>query len=639
MLMKPLPGIISQSAADSLLTDLVAWWSLDEESGTRYDAHTSGINLTDVNTTGYISGKQGNAADFVHSNSERLEVTDGNTLAISNSDFTIVGWVKIDTTNNDPDVNWYIFHASEGDGVSPFEVAEFVVRYENHATSLQIAGSFYDDVNAAWITPVSADTAIHDTWVWCLFEWDSASLEARCSMNNGTPGTASASAGAAMTVTLDSVAINSISYGSSATRDNNTNDMAVDELAVWSRLLTADEKSRLYASGAGLSYADISTQYLFKATFSQANQSYSNGQTITTAQGVEHGSLYLAEVDGTLQLSSNKYDYTTQTTPTWGDQGFYTPNPITRRLGLPFFVTFNPDTVTTSERGYIGWALSAAVHSGINGGDTLGVSGDSLNAYDSLAGGAVEMVPLSIGSDRKAGVILGGYNSSGVPYTAGDTKANFTYGASFFFKDDDGMWKLGHVDFGGNQSSMYLAFSNHSHSGQLDNMQVVNADLSSALEYYTYDATIATNDTFTHSADGIIRVYVTTVPNAGHDLLVRFREQDSSNYWRLVCSSNGSVCSAKVEEVVSGTPTIRLALTSAILSSGEYIEIILDDEDIRVTCNNIVVDSTVRVYQSAANFKTETTGRVIFPSGAIGNVITYVRGTNNEFSVLADYEL
>lgn len=254
MLMKPLPGIISQSAADSLLTDLVAWWSLDEESGTRYDAHTSGINLTDVNTTGYISGKQGNAADFVHSNSERLEVTDGNTLAISNSDFTIVGWVKIDTTNNDPDVNWYIFHASEGDGVSPFEVAEFVVRYENHATSLQIAGSFYDDVNAAWITPVSADTAIHDTWVWCLFEWDSASLEARCSMNNGTPGTASASAGAAMTVTLDSVAINSISYGSSATRDNNTNDMAVDELAVWSRLLTADEKSRLFASGAGMGY-------------------------------------------------------------------------------------------------------------------------------------------------------------------------------------------------------------------------------------------------------------------------------------------------------------------------------------------------------------------------------------------------
>jgi hypothetical protein len=259
--------------SETLLNDLVAWWTLDEESGTRYDAHTSGINLTDVNTTGYISGKQGNAADFVHSNSERLEVTDGNTLAISNSDFTIAGWVKIDTTNNDPDVNWYIFHASEGDNVFPFEGVELVVRYENHATSLQIAGGLYDNVNAAWIIPVSADTATHDTWVWCLFEWDSASLEARCSMNNGTPGTASASAGAALTVTLDSVSINSISYGSTAERDNFTNDMTIDELAVWSRLLTPSEKSRLFAAGAGISYDDIQSTYWSYASLSAAESS------------------------------------------------------------------------------------------------------------------------------------------------------------------------------------------------------------------------------------------------------------------------------------------------------------------------------------------------------------------------------
>lgn len=63
--------------ADSLLTDLVAWWSLDETSGTRVNAHNPGTyDLTDNNTVGYDTGVVGNAASFVGANSEFLSRND-----------------------------------------------------------------------------------------------------------------------------------------------------------------------------------------------------------------------------------------------------------------------------------------------------------------------------------------------------------------------------------------------------------------------------------------------------------------------------------------------------------------------------------------------------------------------------------
>lgn len=77
--------------ADSLLTDLVAWYSLDEESGTRVNVHNPGTyDLTDNNTVGYDTGMAGNAASFVDTNSEYLS-NDTCPLDLT-QDWTIAGW-------------------------------------------------------------------------------------------------------------------------------------------------------------------------------------------------------------------------------------------------------------------------------------------------------------------------------------------------------------------------------------------------------------------------------------------------------------------------------------------------------------------------------------------------------------------
>lgn len=51
-----------------LIDGLVAWWSLKETSGTRYDSHTNGLNLSDSGSVGYATVNGDNGADFSGSN-------------------------------------------------------------------------------------------------------------------------------------------------------------------------------------------------------------------------------------------------------------------------------------------------------------------------------------------------------------------------------------------------------------------------------------------------------------------------------------------------------------------------------------------------------------------------------------------
>ncbi|MBU0513002.1 MAG: hypothetical protein KJ638_15045, partial [Chloroflexi bacterium] len=64
----PNPGVDEDVSPEEQFSidGLVAWWSLDETSGTRYDSH-GGNHLSDNNTVGYSTGKQGNSANFERS--------------------------------------------------------------------------------------------------------------------------------------------------------------------------------------------------------------------------------------------------------------------------------------------------------------------------------------------------------------------------------------------------------------------------------------------------------------------------------------------------------------------------------------------------------------------------------------------
>ena len=74
-------------------TNLIAWWTLNEASGTRADSHINALTLSDINTVGSDVGKVNNAASFVRANTEYLSRTSEAALQMSTSDIFFGAWI------------------------------------------------------------------------------------------------------------------------------------------------------------------------------------------------------------------------------------------------------------------------------------------------------------------------------------------------------------------------------------------------------------------------------------------------------------------------------------------------------------------------------------------------------------------
>jgi hypothetical protein len=85
---------VSAAPTNPGTTNLIAWWSMDETSGTRYDSHSSN-NLTDNNTVGYETGIINNSANFVSTNSEYLSKSSTTDLQNGNNSWTLNMWAYI----------------------------------------------------------------------------------------------------------------------------------------------------------------------------------------------------------------------------------------------------------------------------------------------------------------------------------------------------------------------------------------------------------------------------------------------------------------------------------------------------------------------------------------------------------------
>lgn len=92
------PAAAGGTPASSLITNLVAYWRMDETSGQRADAVGS-ETLTDVNTVGYITGIITNGSFHVRTSSEFLSRNDDAALSTENASFTLAGWILTTTTN------------------------------------------------------------------------------------------------------------------------------------------------------------------------------------------------------------------------------------------------------------------------------------------------------------------------------------------------------------------------------------------------------------------------------------------------------------------------------------------------------------------------------------------------------------
>jgi len=222
---------------DDVANSSLATWELEEASGTRVDSHGT-LDLTDTNTVGQGTGKQGSCADFTRANTEYLYNASSSTVEPGSQDWSMGMWVNFDTlaasTLHVLISGWALAAASRS----------FTCRYSVNNTQIEFQirnGSNVDQYNFSWTPTV-------DTWYYIGLTWEASAAEAKFYVNGTqTGGTQSG------TYTSSNTGSSSFALGAAST-GGDPFDGLLDEVSVWKRVLSPGEISALYNSGSGIPY-------------------------------------------------------------------------------------------------------------------------------------------------------------------------------------------------------------------------------------------------------------------------------------------------------------------------------------------------------------------------------------------------
>lgn len=210
----------------ALLTNIQAYYKLDESSGNAADATGNGNTLTNTNTVTYAAGKINNGAVF-NGTSNFLIKTNGSAL-VQGGPMSIAGWAKFTTVGsvwgfrNDTTCDFYF---------NPFSSTQAEIRYRNSAgTAFTFTGtSTYDT------------TFRHYAITW---DGTTSSFYVNGSLNNSVAGGGG---------TFFTSAVTSFTVGKN---EGSGSFVAgtVDEVGLWSQCLSSTDITTLYNAGAGIQY-------------------------------------------------------------------------------------------------------------------------------------------------------------------------------------------------------------------------------------------------------------------------------------------------------------------------------------------------------------------------------------------------
>ncbi|MBI3241432.1 MAG: LamG domain-containing protein [Chloroflexi bacterium] len=224
----------------ALREGLMAYWKLDEANNIRFDSvndQTPANNLNDFNTVGQAIGKVGNASQFFATNSEYLSVPDNADLSTGNINFTITGWIKLDS------INYGVAVADPFVSKRSWPTNEYQVDYYSYAQQF---------VFHVWNTDGSVKEASVNlsasVGVWYFFvAWrDATDSTVHLSIDNGPP----ISSASSDLTPLDSTSPFMIGYGSVGPYLNGV----IDEVGFWKRVLNEAERTALYNCNTGITY-------------------------------------------------------------------------------------------------------------------------------------------------------------------------------------------------------------------------------------------------------------------------------------------------------------------------------------------------------------------------------------------------
>jgi hypothetical protein len=225
------------AAPSSLLTGLVSYWKLDEESGTRYDSvnYPSGNNLSDNNTVGYDTGINGNAASFVAGNNETLTVADGPIPEPAVTDVTWALWFR-------PTVNDLRYLFSKTAGSNDFTPYVYLNPAYLGGEVNVLIGNGSGTVNAGG----TGVAGLLNNWNLMVLSWDLSEQTLSCYVNGNALAGTPATLGGTVSNNTGAFTLGGVPGG--------WFDGEIDEVAIWSRVLSEAERAELYAAGAGKFY-------------------------------------------------------------------------------------------------------------------------------------------------------------------------------------------------------------------------------------------------------------------------------------------------------------------------------------------------------------------------------------------------
>ena len=278
------PYSLPWSSGSTLNTGLVSWWDLDETSGTRVDSVGSN-DLTDQNTVGFISGKIGNAADFVAANNEVLHVS----ADFFTGDYTISLWTDMSLAGTK-----YVLA-----GYDPVANLNGPKLYWTNATNRY---SFLHDGAVGAIVDVATTSQWRHLVLWA--EDDTLYFTSSTSNTPGEIGSVTRGHTGISGPFVLGGTVNGGTFTGSLTD-------AIDLCGVWSRVLTADERTELYNLGAGI-----------KNTFTDNGEGFRQGLVAYYKLEEASGTRVNAANPGTYDLTD--VNTVTSATGKSGDAGQFT---------------------------------------------------------------------------------------------------------------------------------------------------------------------------------------------------------------------------------------------------------------------------------------------------------------------------
>lgn len=228
--------------SSTLLNDLIVWFPLNEASGNRADSHGSGTVLTQTGTVGTVTHRSGSGnAASISADNFLYDATPAAGLALDT--FTMAAWVAMSSST----ANAVIGGVGAVRSTSSFKyymIADFT------RATLQVSnGTTVAETQTAAST-LPADSS----WHLLITSYDSTSGAMTVYMDGGTPN----ASGTSGYTTLDATSYGFTVGGHGAGATTNAEFVGgVSDFAVWSRVLTSDERAELWNAGAGLSYGDL----------------------------------------------------------------------------------------------------------------------------------------------------------------------------------------------------------------------------------------------------------------------------------------------------------------------------------------------------------------------------------------------